>query len=403
VELLLYRGRYEVPIVDVDGQLKTETLPYDIKCQHFAVNRNTYVTCTSGLQEYRDQDGDITIAAGEEPCVPCYHYLENGKDGGIAGPRKLHIFNAILLADFHEVPGTRPIRGKPGKFWPEKVKCTGRRCMHCKDGVEKNFGHRVYIPLGTNFAQSLAEYDLFTLSGMCKCGGTLEPVAFACSDCNAPYKNFEDTGCSDDELKALREEYFTCPSCSHLVAMNEYSECSSCNLPQALTMWTAALEMYRSGEGVNTSLVISNARPVSETEMGKIKELLVPTDTTKSYPVLSPRRQADKLGVTNPYGEEEKTGRGAADYNTGAPAGRRNEVQREVAAPAISQRQADVVMQLAVTLGYTEGDLNSAVESVIGKVVPLDNLTPAQVATIIGSLKQAPAAESGTDDDIIPF
>lgn len=318
--MLFYRGRYEIPMIGVDGEPKKDVLPYGLKCQHYSARVSKgvpFLTCSAGFQEYEDQeDGSIIIDAGNDDCVPCHYFFQDGKEGAIGNARKLHIFNAILLAWFHEVPGKREKKGKPGEFWPEQEQCSGKRCVHCKEGVPKTYGRRVYVPLGPNFAYNLADYEMITLSSMCKCGGELQPVGFSCSnpECGQVIKDLEEEGCTDEELQSLREQLYRCPFCREHVELEEHSECGNCQHPEPVTMWDVALRMYRSGESVNTSLVISGVRQVTERERELIKELMVPVDINKMYPVYSLKEQASRFRIDNPYGENEKS-QGAGDYD----------------------------------------------------------------------------------------
>ena len=78
-------------------------------------------------------------------------------------------------------------------------------------------------------------------------------------------------------------------------------------------MWDVAMKMYRSGEKTNTTLVISGVRKVTERERAFIKDLMVPVDTDKVFPVYSLEEQARRFWVDNPFGETERS-QGYGDY-----------------------------------------------------------------------------------------
>lgn len=321
VDILFFRGLYKIPVIDIEGKDKVVELPYDLKCQHYSARVNKglpFLTCTAGLREFEDPEtGEIFIDAGDSDCVPCYYFYQEGREGPISNPRKIHIFNAILLAWFHKVPGDRPIKGKSGEFWPEYKKCAGPRCVHCKAGLEKTYGRRVYIPLGPVFATNLADYQMVTLNSMCQCGGDLQPVGFSCSNpnCGYPIKDLEEEGCTDDELKSLREDLHRCPKCHEYVELEESSVCTreDCAGPKPISMWDVAMKIYRSGEQTSTTLVISGVRKITERERTLIKDLMVPIDTNKVFPVYSLEEQARRFWVDNPFGETERS-RGYGDY-----------------------------------------------------------------------------------------
>jgi hypothetical protein len=383
VEVLLFRGLYKIPVLDLDGVMQIIERPYDIKGQHYSAALNKFLTCRAGFQDFKDpEDGSVGIEAGEGDCVPCHYYFDNSS-GAISGPRKLHIFNAILLDYFHEIEGSQEIKGRPGSFWKEMEQCTGRRCVRCKQGVEKKFGNRVFIPLGTNFVSALADYDLVTLAESCHCGGELEPVGFSCSECGVPYRDFEENGCSNEELQSLREELHRCPTCTQRVEMEEYSDCNNCRNPKALTMWDVAMEMYRSGEGVNTSLIISKYRKVSDEEREKLRHLMTPIDTNKMYPILSLADQASKFGVDNPFGEEERRGAGAESYK------KENEGKEKSTGPSLTGRQLNAINAIARSLGWTKGNLLEYVRDSYGQEIKeVEELTKADASGLIGELQK---------------
>lgn len=308
--ILLFRGRYTIKLGQPDGSVREDVLDYDIRCEHFSKSAMTGLTCTAGLVE----DNEGYIIEGNNPCVPCHEYRENGTKGMNA--RKIHIINGILLADFHLVDSDREIKDKPGEYYKDYVECLGRRCTHCKQGVDKTFGRAVYMPLGNNFVQQLADFDLVTLASECLCGGTLEPVGYVCPHCDMEFVDLETANVTDEELQQLREREFRCKHCGETNFMEEVSVCNQCDDPRPLTMWNTVMELYRSGEGVNTSLQIKKYRPVTEQELEAVKELMVPADTDKIYKHLTPAEQAKKFKMSLPPGFDAGGGEGGGKGST---------------------------------------------------------------------------------------
>lgn len=298
IPMLLFRGLYKVQLTLPDGSVRVDELDYDIRCEHFSAKANTGLTCTAGLEE----DDEGFIGAGSKPCVPCTITRDEGK-GSISFARKIHIINGILLADFHMADSDRKVMkdGKPtGELYKEYAPCLGRRCTHCKQGIETTFGRAVFMPLGTNFIQQLADFDLITLASECLCGGTLEPVGFVCAHCDMEFVDFEKDDVDDKGLQQLREEEFRCKHCGKTDYLLEVSVCDKCADPKPLTMWTTVMELYRSGDGTSTSLQINKYRPVTPEELDRVKELMMPVDTDKMYPHLTPTEQAKKFNVPLP-------------------------------------------------------------------------------------------------------
>jgi len=313
--ILLFRGLYKVNLTLPDGSTRTDELDYDIRCEHFSKAANTGLTCTAGLTE----DDEGYIGAGEGPCVPCAITKDVGK-GPVGFARKIHVLNGVLLADFHMVNSDRKKLkdGKPtGEFYQDPVPCLGRRCTHCKQDVETTFGRAVFMPLSNNFIQQLADFDLITLASECLCGGSLEPVGFVCAHCDMEFADLEKDNVTDDELRQLRENEFRCKHCNETDYLLEVPICGDCDDPRPLTMWNTVMELYRSGEGVNTSLQVKKYRPVTEDELARIKELMVPADTDKLYRHLTPAEQATKFQVPLPegMGSGETKGRGSSRWD----------------------------------------------------------------------------------------
>lgn len=311
--ILLFRGRYTIKLGQADGSVREDVLDYDIRCEHFSKAAMRGLTCTAGLVE--DNEGYIT--EGNAPCVPCYEYREHGTKGMNA--RKIHIINGILLADFHLVDSAREKQQNgrgTGEYYKDYVECLGRRCTHCKQGIEKRFGRAVYMPLGNSFVQQLADFDLITLASECRCGGTLEPVGFVCPNCNMEFADLEKTGATDKEIQQLREQAFRCKHCGEYGFMEEVSLCNQCDDPRPLTMWDTALELYRSGDGVNTSLQVNKHWPVQEDMIEAIKDLMVPVDTDKIYKHLTPAEQAELFKLPLPSGFDPNGGRGGGKSST---------------------------------------------------------------------------------------
>lgn len=314
--ILLFRGLYKVQLTLPDGSVRVDELDYDIRCEHFSVKANTGMTCTAGLIE--DEEG--FIGAGDRPCVPCAIAKVEGKGGPISFARKVHILNGVLLADFHLVDSDRQKLkdGKPtGEFYTDYVPCLGRRCTHCRQGVEKTFGRAVFMPLGNNFIQQLADFDLITLASTCRCDGALEPVGFVCAHCDRPCVDLEKDEVTNEELQEFRENEFCCKHCGKTDYLVEVPVCNQCDDPRPLTMWNTVMELYRSGDGVNTSLQVNRFRPVTETELEQVKELMVPVDTDRTYKHLTPKEQADKFKVALPEGMSsgETKSKGSAHWD----------------------------------------------------------------------------------------
>jgi len=308
VPILLFKGKYRIPLLDTEHN-RDEVIerPYGLVFQHFSKPANTFLTCSAGLAIYYE-NGEEVIDVGDGACVPCHSANENGKEGGISFARKLHIFNAVLLADFHEVESEK-VSEKTGKPYKSLIQCKGRRCSYCRSGKEITFGRTVYWPIGTSFVEQLANHDIVTLASQCECGGDLEPFCFECHHCHETFVNLEDEEISDERLADLRDREITCTKCNTTDYLDEIPECNSCSEPRPLTMWNTVMEMFRSGEGVNTSLGFSKSRPVTKAELERVRHLMDPADIERIYPIVSIKEQAEKFKIPNPFNKNDTSAR----------------------------------------------------------------------------------------------
>lgn len=298
VPILLFPGTYSMAVKLPEGGAEKVKLPYAIVVEHYSKKSNSFARCIAGLKYEQDAEEDLIIVPGDKPCVGCYEYAK-GKQTGVS-QRKLHVFNGILLADFHWVEQT----SRRGTKYKEPVQCTGKRCKLCKQGSEKSFGRRVFWPLGPSFVDMLGDFDMITLARECKCGGTIEPIAFECPECKMPFRDLEDDPVhNEEELMQLRMGIFNCQTdgCGYRGFMDEVPECSDCRTAQPLKLWDVAMEVYRSGEGAQSSLQISRYKYYSPEKRAAIAELMKPIDPNNVYPILNLDAQAKRLGKDNPF------------------------------------------------------------------------------------------------------
>lgn len=301
--VILFPGQYSME-VQKDDKGGTERIirPYSIIHEHYSKKANKFIRCTAGLAFNQSDDGDDwTIVPGTKNCVGCHEYFENGgKQSGIS-LRKVHIFNGILLAHFHWIEK----KSAKGTKYKEAVQCTGKRCKLCSNGVERSFGRRIYWPLGPSFVEHLSDFDTITLAKECKCGGTIDTIAFECPACQEPFRDFEDEPVeTEKEMEELRSGLFHCHSeeCDYYGFMDEVPDCDSCNRADPLKLWDVVVEVYRSGEGPTSKLAFSRHKYYSPDKKKKVASLMKPIDVDQVYPLINLNAQAKRLGKDNPFG-----------------------------------------------------------------------------------------------------
>jgi len=320
--IVLFKANYVVPISMENGKgsRKFES-PYGLIMRHYHKPSNKFGRCSAGLADVRDSAGNLVVDTGNKPCIGC-NESEKGKDSGMSWAKKLHVFNGIMLADFHLVDSDKK-NERTGKFYRNPVECEGRGCKHCKAGVEKQFGRRVYWPVGSSFTDQLTDFVDFTLSACCSCGGEIAVPAYECPKCGACYRDLEKDPADKHELEAIRLDVQECRACGHVGYMRPVNECDKCNDADPLNLWSVKLSLFKSGEGATTSLQVRRYELVTAEEWDKIKALMTPVDLDKVFPHLSLKAQSKlyRLKVPTEYRdavvEEEKHEK--EDDNEGGP------------------------------------------------------------------------------------
>lgn len=297
--IILFKANYVTPIAleDGNGSRKFEA-PYGIVLRHYHKPSNRFCRCTAGIADVRDSDGNVVMDIGNKPCLGCYE-ARRGKEYGMAWAKKLHVFNAVLLADFHLVDSDRK-NDRTGAFYKDPVQCEGKGCKFCDKGIEKRFGRRVYWPIGPNFTEQLTDFVDFTLATSCKCGGTITNPAYECPKCGECFRDLESEPASTEELEELRLDMHKCKSCGFEGYMQPVNECDECDKAQPLKLWDVKMELYRSGEGTTTSLQVRRHKPITEEELEKIKGLMVPVDINKVFPILAIKEQSKLYKIRIP-------------------------------------------------------------------------------------------------------
>lgn len=308
VGIVLFPGDYKIPVaLGKKGEMDEMELQYYLTFEHYYAAKKRGATCSAGLRVLPDGD-DFEITFGDNDCPACYH-IEDGA-GGI-NRRLMHVFNAVLLGHFHLVDSDRADdEGKPYKDW---VNCEGKRCKYCSSGSDRIYGRRVYWPMGSRFVNTLMTQTQTVLSSHCKCGGEIEPIGFQCPECSEVFRDLEEDPADDEELKVLRTKKVRCPNCKVVDIPEEVPECDSCKKATPLTMWDVQYKLARQGEGTDTTLMISEWKPLTDKLLAKIERHMKPYDFAGHlYKPPTPAHQASRLGVPNPF--SEKGDKGGVDW-----------------------------------------------------------------------------------------
>jgi hypothetical protein len=293
-KLRLLPGSY----TDLEG-LDSEYYPY---VNHFVKRSNKSFICS---KQYKITDGDLTAVGGK--CLGC-EAIEKGDDG--VGWQLLHAFNAIHLAYYHLEPvfddDGKPIVYKKGDRQGEqvhrKVLCEGRRCKYCKDGLEKVFGKKVHLSLGSRHLGQLAGITNEIEKDCANCGGRLEEVLWECSNCAEPLIDLANTDMKDEDILKVTARHMECPKCGTKDFPIKQSECDGCQDPTPLSIFDCDLEIKREGENTDSTIMVPRWTPTELSD--DLKEMAKPWPFKKVFSPDPFDWQAKVLKIRNPYGSE---------------------------------------------------------------------------------------------------
>lgn len=284
---------------------------YFMYVEHWCERSRKSILCS---KEYKMEGGDVMAIGGK--CLACD---EIERDAGDVGWRLLHAFNAIHLAYYHLEPvlgddGKEMFRERDGKKEQvfRKVVCEGRRCEHCRKGLEKVFGKKVHWSIGTGHLGDLSGFVDEIEKDCANCGGqgTIEVVSYECSKCGEVVIDMNDTELNDGEIRKIISQPHTCRECKNRDLLLEQKECSKCDDPEPLSIFDCDLEIKRTGEGTNSTIQIPRW---TATEMSEemVKEFGRPYPFHEIFKGDPFKIQAKVLKVKNPYEDE-------ADKHTGS-------------------------------------------------------------------------------------
>jgi hypothetical protein len=276
-----------------------EESEYYAYVEHFVKRSNKGFICS---KQYQIVDGELTAVGGK--CLGCREREAGAED--ISWSLK-HAFNGLHLAHYHLVPAEdkdgRPIMHKKGpnagKQATNRRLCEGRKCPHCKEGLEKVFGKQVHWSLGSGHMNELAGFADEIEKDCGNCGeGRLSIAAYECEKCAHPLIDMNTT---DMELKAINSYVARkreCPECGHIAVPMKQVDCDNCKDPSPLSIFDCELEIKRQGEGTNSTIQIPRWTRAEIPE--DLKELCKPFTFKRIFAPDPFEIQAKILKIKNP-------------------------------------------------------------------------------------------------------
>lgn len=294
--IALIRGDHTIKAKTSDNKDIKFNYPFWVYYDHYngskGVKRRS-CSCSAGLVVDLDDKGQPDFSYGSEPCLPCYYIDQEGADDYINRGRKL-VFTAVVLKWFHVIKS-----GKKTEF----KDCLSRGCPLCEKGIKRQFGRRVFWPMGPVWGEYIFEKNaLFQKS--CVCGGELECLGFTCPDCMGIIKDYSSVEPAKGEVELLRESDMVCPKCGEEITPVAEYECEECDNPQQLDLWSVVLKPVRIGNKYAPDL--ESWRVLKDREKEAIAQFK-PIDFSKFLGPSSIADQSKWYGLKDPF-EEDTSG-----------------------------------------------------------------------------------------------
>lgn len=291
--------------------------------EHFVARSRRGFICS---KEYQIVDGALNTIGGK--CLGCKE-----RDGGAEDVSwsLRHVFNGIHLAWYHLEPVTddngQPLLHKGGDYKGEqimqKVECEGRRCQHCKAGLEKVFGKKVHWSVGSGHLNDLAGFVSEIEKDCASCGeGRLEEVSYECSNCGYVFIDMYKTELDDQAVASYVAHKHECPECQTSDYPMRQFECDVCQDPESTSIFDCTLEIKRQGENTNSTIQIPRWH---REQLPADLDESVKSDPYQFKRVFSAdpfEIQAKILKIRNPYGNDPDAKEHVKDYKDKADYGK---------------------------------------------------------------------------------
>lgn len=257
-------------------------------------------------KEWKIENGELMAVGGK--CLGCE---ERDRGADDIGTSLRHAFNGIHLAHYHLEQvldnNNRPMtKERDGKEVPvlRKVLCEGRRCPHCRDGLEKVFGKKVHWSIGSGHMEHLGGVlnDIEKDCANCDNRRSLYLATLECSKCANIVVDMENTDLKDEEIAKLADTIHTCRECGNKDELLWQLECENCQDPTPLSVFDCDLEIKRTGEDTNSTIQVPHWTPRDLTK--ELLELAKPWPFNKIFRGDPFEIQAKILKIRNPYAEE---------------------------------------------------------------------------------------------------
>jgi len=234
----------------------------------------------------------------EKKCVACNEAAKGSK--AFKKGTSMAAFNIVDTRWFHKIPR----KNEDDRY--DYVLCDeDASCKYCRKKVERIRAGKRLAEFALTWGDALGAQEEKINKKCASCHtGKIRVVEYNCPECGelldwAPDPDMEES-----------EQIIKCGECKKRVRPMEVIECTKCDDPVrgSIFEYGCPVEITRSGERKNTSYNFNPVWPPEEPEDWVMADDMKPFDLEKKYKqmVMSPSAMAEKIGVVNPFDEDEK-------------------------------------------------------------------------------------------------
>ena len=268
----LIAGAYEVPVVQEDGSLLVQVVPFFPYVEHYDGRHETQAICSAG--PYANDRNK------KDPCYGCDifwtdHAANKGQKGSAAvkrmSKRDMFAFNWLHNAPYVNVPQvdrkTGQMRmnqsGQPYMQWIPLL--PHERAKYPETQFEIKMGHMLHWSMGFGHFNALLEYDKLIGKSCKSCGSrdSIESEAWLCGneECGDAVIEMATTTLPSTDIEKLVAKPADCPYCHKKSYLQETMRCKQCARAARATLFDVDLSVKRieGREGGNqTSLAVTS-------------------------------------------------------------------------------------------------------------------------------------------------
>lgn len=101
-------------------------------------------------------------------------------------------------------------------------------------------------------------------ASMCRCGGSLFPAVYLCSECEEILLDVDSTDLSEGDVRRFGDNMSRCNSCGHVGYPEAHSLCDTCDDPAKLAYWEVAAQISKVREGQWPTYRVDRVVPIGE-------------------------------------------------------------------------------------------------------------------------------------------